>query len=116
MRASLLLLCIAVAVALSHGRYHSDRRGYGGPLPSYLRYVDDDARAEYASILSDDEKTIAKQKKEIIDWAEKHDVMEDFDKFYADMSRTMEEIDHNVMELIEDLPSAYEQYKRNNGQ
>ncbi|KAK6048528.1 hypothetical protein COOONC_13967 [Cooperia oncophora] len=26
------------------------------------------------------------------------------------MSRTMEEIDHNVMELIEDLPSAYEQY------
>ncbi|PIO64954.1 hypothetical protein TELCIR_13396 [Teladorsagia circumcincta] len=111
MKSALLFLCITGAV-LSHQGHHSDHGGHGRPLPRYLNYVSDEARKEYYGILSNNDRTIAQQKQDIADWAEKYGVEKQVDEFNANMTKVKEEIKRNVTNLIDDLPSAHERFSK----
>ncbi|CAJ0601870.1 unnamed protein product [Cylicocyclus nassatus] len=50
--------------------------------------------------------TIAQQKKEIEEWAQKNNVAEQVAEFNANMTRLKDEVRHNVTQLVNELPQA----------
>ncbi|KAK6013527.1 hypothetical protein OSTOST_21153 [Ostertagia ostertagi] len=102
---TIIYLIAFAGVALSAPGIMDSLRGRGDHgglkdslLPPFLRNVSREARKEYFKIIMSKNETIAEQKKEELEWAKKYDVEKELNK--------------NVSELIEALPSALDEFSK----
>ncbi|VDP46601.1 unnamed protein product [Heligmosomoides polygyrus] len=110
MNIAILVLVLCTALCDAHrghgpGGYHR-----GPPPPPYLEDVTEEARMEYFTIVFSMDKTIADQKREILEWGQKYGIQDKVEEFNNKMESFRNEMKQNVTELIAALPSALEQF------
>ncbi|VDP01934.1 unnamed protein product [Heligmosomoides polygyrus] len=85
-------------------------RHHGPPPPPFLRNVTDEARREYFGIMHNMTETIEQQKQEIQAWGQKYGVSDRIQEFNANMTKMKAEVQQNVTNLINALPTAMQQF------
>ncbi|VDO93751.1 unnamed protein product [Heligmosomoides polygyrus] len=117
MKIAILVFVFCAALCDAHrDRGRGDRGGRPGghhrgpPPPPYLEDVTEEARMEYITIVSNEDKTIADQKREILEWGQKYGLQDKVEEFDKKMESIGNEMKQNVTELIAALPSALEQF------
>ncbi|VDP46602.1 unnamed protein product [Heligmosomoides polygyrus] len=117
MKIAVLVLVFCAALCDAHrGRGRDEGGGRPGghhrgpPPPPYLEDVTEEARMEYFTIVSNEDKTIADQKREILEWAQKYGIQEKVEEFNKKKESIGNEMKRNVTELIAALPSALERF------
>nr|CDJ80785.1 Protein of unknown function DUF148 domain containing protein [Haemonchus contortus] len=116
------IICIVVfaGVVLSAPGAKEDKHHRGGHhgdlenslLPPFLSNVTREARKEYFKIIFSKNETIAEQKKEVLEWAEKYNVTEGVMEYNDNITSIKKELKKNVTELIKALPAALDEFSK----
>ncbi|VDM63032.1 unnamed protein product [Angiostrongylus costaricensis] len=80
------------------------------PPPTYLRNVTEQARTEYFAIVSNMTQTIAQQKQNLLEWAQKYNMERQAREYDTNMTSLKYDVKNNVTNLISQLPSALQQF------